>query len=277
MVPIRTSAWVLALSTLTWVVAPLPIRSLKRFRSRSAPASWARSLASIPSACSIWASIWRESSVNSRSPSLTLAPSSKCTARMVVSSRDFNATLEIGVTVPIASTSTGTGLRSAVASSTETTRGRCGPCALAPVPIHEERVTNAAADAPTSSTPAKIIKPRFFITSHVDRSTKDRDGPVFPTLDGVLRLILTAYHSLIDHGMPRRENFGFVVTGPRHANCHLERQLDPPEARSPADLAARFCARYRLSAGDQMPRRGVPARSHRSSRLQRRNPWPEGI
>ena len=29
---------------------------------------------------------------------------------MVVSSRDFSATLEIGVTMPIASTSTGTGL-----------------------------------------------------------------------------------------------------------------------------------------------------------------------
>ena len=34
MVPIRMSAWVLALSTLTWVVAPLPIRSVKRLRSR---------------------------------------------------------------------------------------------------------------------------------------------------------------------------------------------------------------------------------------------------
>ena len=50
---------------------------------------------------------------------------------MVVSSRDFSATLEIGVTVPIASTSTGTDLRSAFASSTETIRGRCGACALA--------------------------------------------------------------------------------------------------------------------------------------------------
>ena len=60
---------------------------------------------------------------------------------MVVSTRDFSATLEIGVTVPIASTSTGTGLRSALASSTETMRGRCGPCALALPPIHDERVT----------------------------------------------------------------------------------------------------------------------------------------
>ena len=74
---------------------------------------------------------------------------------MVVSTRDLSATLEIGVTVPIESTSIGTGLRSALASSTETTRGRCGPCALAPVPIHDERVTKAATSAPTTSTPRK--------------------------------------------------------------------------------------------------------------------------
>src|SRR4051794_15963525 len=98
---------------------------------------------------------------------------------MVVSSRDLSATLEIGVTVPIESTSTGTGLRSAVASSTETVRGRCGPCALAPVPIQDERVAKATASAPATSTPPQIIKLRFFITSHVDRSTRDRDGPVF--------------------------------------------------------------------------------------------------
>ena len=59
---------------------------------------------------------------------------------MVVSSRDFSATLEIGVTMPMASTSTGTDLRSALASSTETMRGRCGPWALALPPIHDERV-----------------------------------------------------------------------------------------------------------------------------------------
>jgi len=56
----------------------------------------------------------------------------------------FSATLEIGVTVPIESTSTGTGLRSALASSTEVTRARCGACALAPPPVHDERVTKAA-------------------------------------------------------------------------------------------------------------------------------------
>jgi len=47
---------------------------------------------------------------------IDLAPSSKWTETMVVSTRDFSATLEIGVTVPIESTSTGTGLRSALAS-----------------------------------------------------------------------------------------------------------------------------------------------------------------
>ena len=64
---------------------------------------------------------------------------------MVVSSRDFSATLEIGVTIPIASTSTGMDLRSALASSTETIRGRCGPWALLLPPIHEERVMKPAA------------------------------------------------------------------------------------------------------------------------------------
>jgi hypothetical protein len=98
---------------------------------------------------------------------------------MVVSMRDFSATLEIGVTVPMESTSTGTGLRSAFATSTDTTRGFCGPCALAPVPIQEERVANAAANAPTSSTPPQIIRLRLFMTSHVDRSQAERDGPVF--------------------------------------------------------------------------------------------------
>ena len=126
---------------------------------------------------SIWASIWRASSVNNRSPSLTLAPSSKCTETMVVSTRDFSATLEIGVTVPIASTSTGTGLRSALATSTETMRARCGPCALAPPPVHDERVTKAASAA-IASAPAKNIQIRLLITFHVGRSANTPDGPV---------------------------------------------------------------------------------------------------
>ncbi len=87
---------------------------------------------------------------------------------MVVSTRDFSATLEIGVTVPIESTSTGTGLRSALASSTEITRARCGPWALAPPPVQDERVTKAAR-ATMPSPPAKRIKLRFFITFYASR------------------------------------------------------------------------------------------------------------
>ena len=169
------SDWVLALSTLTCVVAPLATRSVKRRRSRCAPSSWAWSLARTPSACSIWASIWRLSSVNSKSPSLTLAPSSKCTATMVVSSRDFSATLEIGVTIPIASTSTGTDLRSALASSTETIRGRCGPWALELPPIHEERVTKPAA-ARIAMAPTRSINVRFFIVFTLAGPSKGRNG-----------------------------------------------------------------------------------------------------
>ena len=44
-----------------------------------------------------------------------------------ISSVALKSRLEIGVTIPIASTSTGMDLRSALASSTETIRGRCGP------------------------------------------------------------------------------------------------------------------------------------------------------
>src|ERR1700692_3526031 len=95
---------------------------------------------------------------------------------MVVSTRDFSATLEIGVTVPIESTSTGTGLRSALAKATEITRARGGPWALAPPPIHDERVTTAASAAMPSA-PAKNTKLRFFITLHVSRSAI-ADGPV---------------------------------------------------------------------------------------------------
>ncbi len=68
------------------------------------------------------ASIWRPSSVNSRSPFLTSAPSRKCTAVIAVSTRALMATLAIGVTLPSDSRRTGTALRSAVATSTGTTR-----------------------------------------------------------------------------------------------------------------------------------------------------------
>src|SRR5215216_2514259 len=87
---------------------------------------------------------------------------------MVVSSRDFSATLEIGVTIPIASTSTGTALRSALAISTEIVRGRCGPCALALPPIQEDRVTKAPT-ATMPRAPASNIQFRFFIVLHVRR------------------------------------------------------------------------------------------------------------
>ena len=102
---------------------------------------------------------------------------------MVVSTRDFSATLEIGVTVPIESTSTGTGLRSALASSTEITRARCGPWALAPPPIHDERVTKAASAA-MPSTPAKNIKLRFFIAFSRQPVRKGPGRPGFLPLDG---------------------------------------------------------------------------------------------
>src|ERR1700712_101718 len=93
---------------------------------------------------------------------------------MVVSTRDFSATLEIGVTIPIESTSSGTGFRSDLATSTETMRGRGGPCALAPLPIQDERVMKAASAA-THSRPKTMIKLGFFITSRA-ADPEDRDA-----------------------------------------------------------------------------------------------------
>src|SRR6185312_5863347 len=106
---------------------------------------------------------------------------------MVVSSRDFNATLEIGVTVPLASTSTGTDLRSALASSTETIRGRCGAWALLLPPIHEERVMKPAAVA-MAMEPTTSIKVRFFIIFHARQPKKDRTVLLVP-LDGDFRAL----------------------------------------------------------------------------------------
>src|SRR5436190_1891020 len=171
----------------------------------------------MPSACSICASIWRASSVNSTSPSATLAPSSKCTRRMVVSSRDFSATLEIGVTVPMASTSTGTGLRSALAISTDMVRGRWGPWALALPPIHDDRVMKAA-PATMPSAPAISIQFRFFIV--LVCAGPQRPDQRFQPLDCVFcALFVNGYHSLMTHGMPLIENLRLRFL---HAHCDLE-------------------------------------------------------
>jgi hypothetical protein len=118
----------------------------------------------------------------------------------VVSSRDFSATLEIGVTVPLASTSTGMDLRSALASSTETVRGRCGPWALIEPPIHEVRVTKPAA-ARMAMAPTTRIKLRFFMVFHARRP--HRTGQLVQPLDGdFCALFQNGYHSLDAHGMP---------------------------------------------------------------------------
>src|SRR6185436_5244407 len=118
----------------------------------------------------------------------------------VVSSRDFSATLEIGVTMPMASTSIGTGFRSALAISTDMVRGRWGPWALALPPIHEDRVIKAAAAA-MPSTPAIKIQFRFFIV--LVCAGPERPDKRFLPLDGEFcALFLDGYHSLTAHGMP---------------------------------------------------------------------------
>src|SRR4051794_30799801 len=125
---------------------------------------------------------------------------------MVVSSRDFSATLEIGVTIPIASTSTGMDLRSALASSTETIRGRCGPWALLLPPIQEERVIKPAAVA-MAMAPTRSINVRFFIFFFTLAGPPKRTGRFLLPLDGdFCALFVNGYHSLPAHGMPLPEN-----------------------------------------------------------------------
>src|SRR5437868_15302077 len=120
---------------------------------------------------------------------------------MVVSSRDFSPTLEIVVTIPIASTSTGTGRRSALASSTAMVLGRCGPWALALLPIQEDRVIKAA-PATMPSAPASKIQFRFFIVVTPHRSITP--GTPVPALDREFcALFVNGYHSLTAHGMPQ--------------------------------------------------------------------------
>ena len=139
----------------------------------------------------------------------------------MVSSRDFSATLEIGVTVPIASTSTGTDLRSALASSTETMRGRCGPWALAPPPIHDDRVTYAASAAIPSNAGKKYQVTFFHNFSRPPVREKDGTARFLPLDGDFYALFLNGYHSLAAHGMPLKRKC--VATNPGSWQCVLLR------------------------------------------------------
>src|SRR6476469_202064 len=105
-----------------------------------------------PSVCAICASMARPSRVNKRSPCLTNAPSLKCTAVMLVSTRALSATLAIGVTLPSASSRTGTFLRSTRAVSTGTTRSARG-CERADSVVHWLRIRTAIAMTASAATP----------------------------------------------------------------------------------------------------------------------------
>ena len=104
----------------------------------------------------------------------------------MVSTRDFSATLEIGVTVPIESTSTGIALRSALASSTDTTRARGAAWTTGGL-IHDAFVRYAV-NATAPSKPAKIHV-RFFIISHVNWP-EDREPPSILSPDSDLRRLM---------------------------------------------------------------------------------------
>ena len=111
----------------------------------------------------------------------------------------------LGVTIPIASTSTGMDLRSALASSTDTIRGRCGPWALLLPPIHEERVMKPAAVA-MAMAPTRRIKLRFFIIFFTLAVPKGRDELLRPLDGDFCALFLNDYHSVPAHGMPLPQN-----------------------------------------------------------------------
>src|SRR5205807_10629909 len=77
-----------------------------------------------------------------------------------LSSRDLIATLAIGVTVPSASTCSGTSFATASATSTETPRAfGAGACATAPCGLQRLRVAAAApATASRTATPATQVR-----------------------------------------------------------------------------------------------------------------------
>ena len=100
--------WAVTLvSRVTTVPAPLPSRSSEREESRLACATCAWSLRICASIWASWAFRVRWSSSNSRSPSLTSAPSSTCTFMIWLSRRGLIWIEAIACTVPTASTRIG--------------------------------------------------------------------------------------------------------------------------------------------------------------------------
>jgi hypothetical protein len=103
---------------------------------------------------------------------------------MVVSIRDFKATLAIGETVPMASTSKGIDLRSALATCTATERPpRAGPCAwalVAPDSIQDERVAYPV--AATAATRVTKMSKLFFMISHAGATCRAVPQPPNETL-----------------------------------------------------------------------------------------------
>ena len=165
------------MSRCTWVPILRASRSSARSRSRLACASWASSLR-------IWASIWpswawsaRSSSVNSRSPSLTLAPSSTWTCMIWLSMRGLMAIEAIACTVPTASSVRCMVLRSTWPVTTGTARGPLGRRVSAGGPIRPDRPGTSATSGFTCGQNSQPSPARMSRAAIGRERKRDMSGP----------------------------------------------------------------------------------------------------
>jgi len=124
------STWLLRVSTAPCATYFCASKSSARWYWRSTSASAARSRATWAAAFSTLARALRSSSENIRSPALTNCPSLICTRTMVLVVCGCRSTVLIGVTVPLACSTTGTSRR--CGATTLTVVGPCGPLACLP-------------------------------------------------------------------------------------------------------------------------------------------------
>src|SRR5690348_1044614 len=183
---------------------------------------------------------------------------------MLVSTRAFSATLAIGVTVPSASRSTGTCLRSALATSTGTTRLAAPRAdrAAAPSVVQKPRTSTATPIRASNATPKSHFRLVICYSWSGLRSGPARTSP----FSADFAIFGTARAAILAYKRPRppipAAGHGKYVSRPdcstpfrnAHAHCHLERQFGPPAARAPSGLAERAPAGHRLPAGDQVHR-----------------------
>ena len=195
--------WVLALSRLTTAWRSWrPVRC-SAGRRAGACSSCAWSPAMTPSTCLICASIARLSRTNRTSPCLTRAPSSNCTAMISLSTRGLIATLAIGVTVPSASSRTGTDFLTALATVTR-----------------HRRAGRRAAPAPQPS--ATTSRSRKIRRSPQGRAPQP---PPQPTFVSSCRRCRPGSNAGVPHSLCRRGGFGPVSPSSTASSSTLRARL----------------------------------------------------